>query len=239
LLWCPEVRDAVSEEDLVRRLQSVVFSPLAMVNGWYIKNPPWKQLIRKKNNAGQLLDGWEKLEARCSEIIGWRMQLVPYLTAAFQRYAEDGTPPFRALVLDAPEQTRLHAVDDQYMIGDRMMVAPLFAGEPGRRVVLPEGAWHDFWTGEALKGGTELQVPASAERIPVYVKSGSIVPWADVGLFAGAPETRRLTARVYGDGGLPFALTSGKDTMRLSWSDGKGSVEGESGYDVYAWKQMA
>ena len=68
------------------------------------------------------------------------MQLVPYLTAAFQQYAEDGTPPFRALVLDAPEDKRLYTVDDQYMIGDRMMVAPLFAGEPSRKVVIPQGS---------------------------------------------------------------------------------------------------
>ena len=239
LLWCPEVRDAVSEEDLIRRLQSVVFSPLAMVNGWYIKNPPWKQLNRQKNNAGQLLDDWQSLEALCREIISWRMQLVPYLTAAFERYAEDGTPPFRALVLDAPRESRLYSVDDQYMVGDRMMVAPLFAGEPGRRVVMPEGAWHDFWTGAAIQGGTELSVPASTERIPVYVKSGSIVPWADVGLYAGASATRRITARIYGDGSLPFTLGAGKEALRLTWSNGSGSVEGDRrGYDVYAWKQM-
>jgi len=238
LLWTPEVRDAVSEEDLIRRLQSVVFSPLAMVNGWYIKNPPWKQLNRRKNNAGELLDGWERIEDRCREIIGWRMQMVPYLMAAFARYAEDGTPPFRALVLDAPQDHRLRNVDDQYMVGDRMMVAPLFAGEPDRKVVLPDEDWHDFWTGERIKSGSDLQVSASTERIPVYVKSGSIVPWADVGLFAGAPETRRLTVRVYGDGSLPFTLTRGRDTMRLTWSGGKGSAEGESNYDVYAWKQI-
>jgi alpha-D-xyloside xylohydrolase len=238
LLWCPEVRDAVSEEDLIRRLQSVVFSPLAMVNGWYIKNPPWKQLNRKKNNADELLDGWEKLEARCREVIGWRMQLVPYLMAAFQRYADDGTPPFRALVLDAPNDVKLHNVDDQYLIGDRMMVAPLFAGEPGRKVVLPEGAWHDFWTGQALKGGTEIQVPASTDKIPVYVKSGSIVPWADVGLYAGAPQTRHLTARVYGDGSLPFTMQAGKKTLRLSWSSGKGSALDGGDYEVYTWKHM-
>jgi alpha-D-xyloside xylohydrolase len=240
LLWCPEVRDASSEIDLIRRLQSVVFSPLAMINAWYIKNPPWKQLNRKLNNADQLLDGWEKLEARCREIIGWRMQLVPYLTATFQRYASDGTPPFRALALDTPGDKRLHKVDDQYLIGDRMMVAPLFAeGDTDRKVVLPEGVWHDFWTGETLKGNMEIMVPASTEKIPVYVKSGSIVPWADVGLFAGAPETRRLTARVYGDGSLPFELLAGGKTARLTWSNGQGNVEGERGeYSVYAWKQM-
>lgn len=238
LLWCPEVRDAVNEEDLVRRLQSVVFSPLAMVNGWYIKNPPWKQLNRQLNNRDQLLEGWEKLEDRCREIIGWRMQLVPYLKAAFQRYAEDGTPPFRALALDAPQDKQLHRVDDQYMIGDRMMVAPLFAGEPSRRVVLPAEIWHDFWSGEAVGGNTELTVPASMERIPVYVKGGSIIPWADVGLHTDAPETRRITARVYGNGSAPFSLDDGKSRLRLSWSNGKVNTEGTSGYDVYAWKKM-
>ena len=239
LLWCPEVRQAASEEDLIRRLQSVVFSPLAQVDCWYMKSPPWKQLDRAKNNAGELLQDWESLEARCREIISWRMQLVPYLTAAFQRYADDGTPPFRALVLDAPQDNRLYKVDDQYLVGDRMMVAPLFAGEPDRKVVIPEGEWHNFWTGEKIAGGTEITIPASTDRIPVYVKTGSIIPWADVGQHAGSPETRRITARVYGDGSLSFALGSGKEALRLSWGGAAGSSEGTTGhYQIYAWKQM-
>jgi alpha-D-xyloside xylohydrolase len=237
-LWCPEVRQADSEEDLIRRLQSAVFSPLTQVDCWYMKSPPWKQLDRAKNNAGELLENWESLEARCREIIGWRMQLVPYLAAAFQRYAADGTPPFRALVLDGPKQKQLYAVDDQYMVGDRMMVAPLFAGEPSRKVVLPDGSWHDFWTGEAVEGGNVLTVPASTEKIPVYIKSGSIVPWADVGLFAGAPETRRITARVYGDGSIPFAFVTGGETLRLGWNQGQGTADGTKGYEVYAWQNI-
>jgi alpha-D-xyloside xylohydrolase len=243
LLWCPEVRDATCVEDLIRRLQSAVFSPLAMVNGWYIKSPPWKQLNRKLNNAGQYMEGWEQVEARCREIIEWRMQLLPYLTSAFQRYAHDGTPPFRALILDAAEDKSLLKVDDQYLVGDRMMVAPLFAGEPKRKIVIPRGpAWHDFWTGTKLEGGSEITVGASAQNIPVYVKTGSIVPWADVGLHAGAPETRRLAARVYGDGSLPFELHTGTQTLRLSWSGDHGSGAAariESGdYEVYDWKQI-
>jgi alpha-D-xyloside xylohydrolase len=237
LLWCPEVRQAASEEDLIRRLQSVVFSPLAQVDCWYMKSPPWKQIDRAKNNAGQLLENWENLEARCREIIGWRMQLVPYLTAAFQRYAEDGTPPFRALVFEAPQDDRLYKVDDQYIVGDRMMVAPLFAGESSRTILMPAGKWHDFWTGETIQSGEQLTVHSSAERIPVYVKSGSIIPWADVGQYAGARETRRITARVYGDGSLSFALKVGENILRLSWSNGRGNVEGETGsYDFYSWK---
>jgi alpha-D-xyloside xylohydrolase len=238
LLWCPEVRQASSVEDLIRRLQGAVFSPLAQVDCWYMKSPPWKQIDRAKNNAGELLDDWEKLEARCREIIGWRMQLVPYLAAAFQRYATDGTPPFRALILDSPHDKSLYLVDDQYLVGDRMMVAPLFAGEPSRKVVLPKGRWHDFWTGELLEGGNELAVSASTERIPVYIKSGSIVPWADAGLFAGARETRRITARVYGDGSLPFELASGNESLKLSCSQGRESAEGTRGFEVYMWQRI-
>ncbi len=236
LLWCPEVRQADNEEDLIRRLQSVVFSPLAQVDCWYMKNPPWKQTNRNLNNADKFFDDWQQLEARCREIIGWRMQLIPYLTAAFQRYAEDGTPPFRALVLDWPSDKRLHKVDDQYLVGDRMMVAPLFAGEKSRKIVFPEGDWHDFWTGASIKSATEISVPASTEKIPVYVKSGSLVPWADVGQFARAPETRQLSVRVYGNGSIPFSVGTSVGSQTLSWKHGAGKVEGQgTDYNVHSW----
>jgi alpha-D-xyloside xylohydrolase len=236
LLWCPEVRQAENEEDLIRRLQSAVFSPLAQIDCWYMKNPPWKQTNRGLNNSGHFLDQWEMLESRCREIIGWRMQLVPYLTAAFQRYADDGTPPFRALVLDTPQDKRLHQVDDQYMVGDRMMVAPLFAGEASRKVLMPKGTWQDFWTGSLIHGGTEIFIPSSTENIPVYVKAGSIMPWAEIGLFAGAPETRQISARVYGDGSIPFSMRCPNGNLSLSWKGREGLADSEgSGYHIDRW----
>jgi alpha-D-xyloside xylohydrolase len=238
LLWCPEVRDAISEEDLLRRLQSVVFSPLAMVNGWYIKSPPWRQLNRRLNNAGEDMTNWQATEMRCKEIIGWRMSLVPYLMAAFQQYATDGTPPFRALVLDHARDPRVANVDDQYLIGDRMMVAPLFAGEAQRKVAIPAGDdWHDFWSGAIVQAGSTITVASSFERIPVYVKAGTVIPWSDVGLHAGASESRRVAARVYGDGSRSFTF-AGERGARLRWSGGRGSVDGRSGYDVYAWHNL-
>jgi len=245
LLWCPEVRDAKSEDDLLRRLQTAVFSPLAMVNAWYIKNPPWKQMDRKKNNADEFADNWQTLEARCREIIGWRMQLIPYLLSAFQRYAADGTPPFRALVLDDAEQPGLATIDDQYMIGDRMLVAPLFAGEPGRKITLPAGQWHDFWTGKAVEGGHTFSVPASYEKIPVYVKAGTVLPLAAIGLSASSPESRQLTVQVYGDGVLAWNLKeeSGQQ-LALSWDasarKGKATRSGSdsSHFKIVSWKQM-
>lgn len=238
VLWCPEVRDAESEEDLIRRLQSVVFSPLAMVNGWYIKSPPWKQLNRDRNNAGELMPNWESLEARCREIIGWRMSLVPYLLRAFEQYQQDGTPPFRAVIMDHPQDAALLKVDDQYLVGDRMMIAPLFANEATRKIVFPAGEdWHDFWTGKRIPGGSTITLQAADTRdIPAYVRTGSIVPWAEVGLHAGTPQSRRIAARVYGDGSRSFHLPA--SSAQLTWKNNKGTVQGTSPYTVPHWTQL-
>jgi len=217
LLWCPEVRDAISEEDLIRRLQTAVFSPLAMINAWYIRNPPWKQIDREKNNAGEFGRDWQTLEARCREILGWRMQLLPYLLSAFATYERGGIPPFRALIMDWPDDPALVDVDDQYLIGDRMLVAPLFAGEAERTIVLPAGNWHDLWTGARFSGGKIHSVAASTERIPVYVKSGTLLPWAEVSSHTGAGEKRRFEVRVFGDGHLPWDAPESLGSVRFEW----------------------
>ena len=237
LLWCPEVRDAVNEEDLIRRLQAVMFSPLAMVNGWYITNPPWKQIDRKKNNAGELFADWHPLEARCREIIGWRMQLVPYLRAAFAKYAADGTPPFRALALDWPDQPVLAKVDDAWMVGDRLLVAPLFAGEPGRTVHLPPGEWHDFWTGKTVSG--DLEVDAGERHIPVFVRGGSVMPLARISNSTADVASLELEVAIFGDGQRAFELQRTGESLVLSWNAARqhGQVQqsGPKRYSVTAW----
>jgi alpha-D-xyloside xylohydrolase len=245
LLWCPEVRDAKSPEDLIRRLQSVVFSPLAMINGWYIANPPWKQQDRVKNNRGELAQGWEELERQCREIIAWRMHLIPYLMAAFKRYATDGTPPFRALVLDFPEDSNLFNVDDQFLVGDRMLVAPFFAGDVSRKVTLPQGKWCDFWTGEPVDGGQVIMVKATLDKLPVYVRSGSVFPLGGAGASTQDPVSRQLTVRVYGDGSIPFLMgTASNPELQLTWNSvtGRGAeLQGPASgarYSIMQWQRM-
>ncbi len=206
LLWCPEVRDARDNEDLIRRLQTVVFSPVAMVNAWYIKHPPWKQVDREANNAGNFAEGWKELEAACRRWIELRMQLVPYLYSAFVRYHLEGIPPFRALVLDFPDDPQTWAIDDQYLAGGDLLVAPVVAGESEREVYLPEGGWFDFWTGGKMAGKQRVKVSAPIDRIPVFVRAGALLPLAEPSAHTEHPDAFTLAVRVYGSGERPFVL---------------------------------
>lgn len=79
------------------------------------------------------------MEAICRRLIEVRMQLVPYLYSAFVRYNETGVPPFRAMVIDYPDDPKTWALDNQYLMGESMLVAPVLAGEHERSVYLPRG----------------------------------------------------------------------------------------------------
>jgi alpha-D-xyloside xylohydrolase len=228
LLWSPEVRHATTAEDLIRRLQTVVLSPQALINAWYIKNPPWKQWDTPQNNADVFAAGWQAVESACRDILKLRMQFIPYLYAAFMQYHRKGVPPFRALVMDSPSDPNTWKIDDQYMMGDRVMVAPVVAGMTQRKVYLPAGAWFDFWSGVRYEGGTTITCDVPLSIIPVFVKDGAVLPLAMPALHTDDPAGFALTARVYGDGSLPITLYEDDgvsldaergafNTVQLSW----------------------
>ena len=241
LLWTPEVREAVNPEELLRRLESTVFSPLAMINAWYLRNPPWKQVNRTANNQGRFAEGWTNVEAQCREILELRMKFIPCLHAAFVRYHREGLPPFRALVMDYPDDPQTRTIDDEYMMGDSLLVAPVIVGSTNARtgrpadraggdaasasatraVYLPAGEWHDFWTGERRPGRQQINVTVPVGHIPLFVKTGTILPLAQPTLDTDDPASRNLTIFVYGDGGSTTTLYEDDG----SWSPDLGSVQ--------------
>ncbi|MDZ4743263.1 MAG: glycoside hydrolase family 31 protein [Verrucomicrobiota bacterium] len=206
LLWCPEVREGASEEDLIRRIQSVCLSPQALVNAWYIKNPPWKQWRYTENNEDKFLENYEQLEASCRKFFELRMQLIPYLYGAFYQYYLKGTPPFRALVMDYPHDKETYGVDNQWMMGDNLMVAPIVAGKAEREIYLPEGEWFDFWTGQKYPGSQKSTMKVPLDIIPLFVKSGTVLPLAKPTPHTGDPNSFKLDIFIYGQGNLPATL---------------------------------
>jgi len=206
LLWTPEVRHASNKEDLIRRLQTVVFSPLAMVNAWYLKNPPWKQIEREANNEGKFDENWKELEDQCRTIINWRMKLIPYIHTAFVRYYRQGIPPFRSLVLDYPDDPEAYKISDQFMMGEDMLIAPVVSGESSRKFYLPEGNWFDLWTSEKYAGKKEYTQDVPLDRIPVFVKEGTILPLAKTTLHTDDPDSWELTVMIFGEDVKPAVL---------------------------------
>lgn len=179
LLWSPEVRQAESAEDLIRRIQTAVFSPMALLNCWRIPNPPWMQVDRDKNVAGEFLDNFAEIRDLCRTLFETRMALIPYLYTAYARYSMEGLPPFRALVMDYPDDPNTYGIDDAYMMGDSLLVAPIITGTDERDVYLPKGTWHCFWTRQTYEGGQSYRLAPGLERIPVFVKDGTLLPLAE------------------------------------------------------------
>lgn len=223
LLWCPEVRHAESAEDLIRRIQSVVFSPQALVNSWYIKNPPWLQWNTEANNADQLHEDAEWVTDLCRRMFELRMQFIPYLYAAFMKYHLTGMPPFRALVMEDPSDPNLWNIDSAYMVGDRVLVAPVVAGVNERDIYLPRGKWCDFWTGVRYEGGQSYHLPVPIDRVLLFVKDNSLLPLAHPAQHAADPALRQLTVSVYGTGEQGITLYE-DDGVSNAYKDGQVNV---------------
>jgi len=152
ILWTPEVRDARSGEEFVRRLQSNVFSVQCLINAWYYDGFPWEE---------------HGCADEVKKLLELRERLVPMLRAAFEKYKRTGIPPVRALVSDYTTDKETYEIDDEYIFCDKLIVAPIIAGEAGRRVYLPEGRWRNYLTGEPAKAGWSEVV---TDSIPVYEK---------------------------------------------------------------------
>lgn len=224
LLWCPEVRAAAGgEEDLVRRMQSVVCSPLAMINAWNMAMPPWMQMNHDLNLKEVVDPNHEHLMVLCRNIIELRMRLIPYLHAAFVKYYKEGIPPFRALIMDYPdEQEALKNIAGEYMMGDDILVAPLVACGKDvavKKIYFPKGVWYDFFTGERIAGGQTLECAFPLDRMPLYVKEGTILPLARVTLTTEDPLSREIVPKAFGDELRPAILYEDDGSLHPSLTE--------------------
>ncbi|KIL40732.1 glycoside hydrolase [Gordoniibacillus kamchatkensis] len=220
LLWSPEVRQAESAEDLIRRIQTAVFSPMALLNCWRIPNPPWMQVDRDKNIRGEFMAGYDKTRDICRNLFELRMAFIPYLYTAYAKYAMEGRPPFRALVMDNPDDSYTYDIDDAYMMGESVLVAPIVTGSSERSVYFPKGTWRCFWTGAVYEGGQSYTFSPGLERIPVFVKDGTLLPLAKPQQYVADDAIFEVTLQQFGDearecilyedDGLTFGYRSGQ-----------------------------
>ncbi len=149
----------------------------------------------------------------------------------------------RALFMDFPNDPAVSNLGDEYMLGPALLVAPVTEqGATSRTVYLPAGTeWYDFWTNQKYAGGQSIAAAAPIDRIPVFVRAGSILP-----LGAQVPSTTTPQplneVRVYpghdahfllyDDDGTTYGYEKGQGrTANLSWNQitGRLSVTGDTG----------
>ncbi|WP_420140792.1 TIM-barrel domain-containing protein [Sphingomonas sp.] len=210
-------------ELFVRWFQLNSFTPTLRIHG---DRPGGSAIWEYGTAAEPILADWLRL----------RYQLMPYLYAMGRQTYETGAPFMRALFMDFPNDPAVAAIGDQYMFGPAFLVAPVTdQGATSRRVYLPAGSdWYDWWTDKRFTGGQWIDAAAPIERMPLFVRAGSIVPLgtpvqnttqkqslSEIRVYPG----RSTTFALYDDDGVTNAYKNGTGkSATLRWDDGAGRL---------------
>jgi alpha-glucosidase (family GH31 glycosyl hydrolase) len=204
-------------ELLVRWAQLGALSPLMQAHGRF-QQEAWTY-------DGRVLDLYR-------EAVLLHERLVPYIRAAAATARRSGLPIMRPLCLADPGDPEGWAIADSFFLGPALWVAPVLdEGTTKRRTYLPRGEWIDWWSGERIQGGDWIEADAPLQRIPLWVRAGSIVvtyPESEVTRGLGEDDSRRsLEATLWGEPRLGHAAVRLADGTRISWRGGEWTVEPE------------
>jgi alpha-glucosidase len=196
----------------------------------------------------------EPYESVCRRYIELRYRLLPYTYTAFWQAAERGLPVARPLALTFPADRRVASIDDEYLYGDALLVAPVLSpGGVGRGVYLPRAGWYDFWTGQSHQGPNDVPAHAPLDFLPVYARAGSVIPMGAVMQHSDEFVPDRLNLHVFPGSGASelyeddghsmayqngerrvttFRLETGKNSLLLTRSAAGCFDPGYGGYDI-------
>src|SRR6266702_948625 len=161
----------------IRWFQYSTFCPLFRLHGNRLLASQDSTMIR----GGGPKEAWsfgEEVYAIIKDLLFLRERLRQYILEQMHLAHEKGTPPMRPLFFDFPRDGACASIDDQFLFGPDLLVAPvLTAGTRGREVYLPRGtSWTDAWSGQSFEGGQHIVAEAPLERIPLYLHAGARLP---------------------------------------------------------------
>jgi alpha-glucosidase/alpha-D-xyloside xylohydrolase len=229
----------------VRWFQFMAFCPLMRAHGrtwklrlpwgWNMGNPGPVEIAGYNQGAtpdeSQLHDA--RIEPICRKYLELRYRMLPYLYSAARESTVNGMPMIRALWLHYPDDPVAVARGDEFLWGRDVLVAPVVEqGATSRKLYLPRGIWHDFWTGDRQEGGREISREVDLGTTPLYVRAGGIVPLDPVRQYADERVDGPLTVNVYpgadgsfllyDDDGKSFAYRKGAWMgIQMAWNDGR------------------
>ncbi len=225
--WHGDYNDGVNDpgycELYVRWLEFGTFLPVFRSHGTDTPREPWQF-----GSKGDMF-----YDAIVSHI-RLRYRLMPYLYSLGALAHRMGEPMMRSLLIDFPEDREVRGISDEYLLGPALLVAPVYTPmyygacsseiedcEKKRKIYLPKGCgWYDFYTGKYYEGGCNIYADAPIDRIPVFVREGSIVPMSsDIDY---ADEKNGIPDVIY-----VYEGSDGEFTLYLDKGDGYSFIEGE------------
>jgi len=212
--------DPAYRELFVRWFQYGTFCPIFRVHGTRTNDP--KELALegpdaarmmtdlngvRRNDQNELWSYGPEAQRILVDFDRLRYRLMPYIYSMAWKTTSEGYTPMRALAMDFRTDGRALNIGDQFMFGPALLVNPVT--EPGatsRNLYLPKTVWYDFWTGVSMPGGKAIDAAAPLDRIPLYVRAGSIVPVGPDVEYAAAKPVDPIELRVYQGADGDFTL---------------------------------
>jgi alpha-D-xyloside xylohydrolase len=140
-------------------------------------NPIFRAHGTRSTNQNEIWSYGPEMQTILTRYDRLRYRLLPYIYSVAWKTTNENYTPMRALVMDFRDDPRVWNIGDQFLFGPSLLVSPVT--EPGatsRHLYLPKAEWYNFWTGEAVEGGRAIDVPASLQDMPIFVRAGTILP---------------------------------------------------------------
>jgi alpha-D-xyloside xylohydrolase len=214
-----EFEDPAYQELYERWFQFAVFCPVFRTHGHRPNNELWS---------------YPKIESSLVDYDKLRYRMMPYIYSLAWKVADSDSTIQRPLVMDFRADPETWNIGDQFMFGPALLVSPVLeAGATDRRVYLPKGSlWYDFWNGQTTEGGVKVQAAVPLERIPLYVRAGSILPLGPDEQYAGEKVDGPIELRVYRGADGSFNLYQDE-------GDGYNYEKGKHAVIPIAWSEAA
>lgn len=182
-----------SPELYARWIEEGVFVPVMRAHGTF-DSPRWPWAF-----------GADVLAAT-TKAIDLRYRLIPYLYSYANETANTGAPIMRPLFLEFPNDSKALNLEDEWLVGRRLLAAPVLSQGGARDIYLPIGSWYDFNTGAHVNGGESKHIQVPLDTIPAYVRAGSIIPLGPVIQSTGKGVEDPLEIRIYPGADDAFTL---------------------------------
>lgn len=211
------------QELFTRWFQFGAFNPMFRVHGTGAPKEIWR---------------WDgPTQKILADYIRLRYRLLPYIYSTSWQVTSDGGTMLRPLMMDFGSDTNALDVGDQFLFGREIMLSPVTRAQAmTRSVYLPgRGDWYDFWTGKRLTGGQRLEAASPIERLPLFVRAGSILPLGPVVQYTSEKPVDPIELRIYrgADGAFTLYEDQGDGynyakgafaTIPLSWNESTGTL---------------